>query len=85
MNKFMRLGYIKDLLASLFFIIAMVVVYNVDLNEWRKIIYYMLFLAFLIDGFFSLNPDYHTEYLGRNLPSLVLVISGILFLSFLKS
>lgn len=66
-NMNYSVGYIKDLLAFLAFIIVFIITYNTaDIQKFRIIILWALLLCISIDGVFTCNPEYHNTILGNN-------------------
>ena len=77
----MNIGYVKDMLGTSFFIIAIIFIYFVeDLNIYKYLIYSLLFLFFFIDGFFSYNQEFHSVDLGINIPTFILLLGGCCFI-----
>ena len=75
----MKLGYLKDLCATIcFFIILCVIKYKKNLNNYKKQIISLLTIAFIIDGLFSLNPTWHCNEINANqLASALVLIGGV--------
>ena len=75
-----KIGYLKDYLASFLFVITFIILYfSKDLNKIKNILILGIFICFLVDFTFSLNPHYHFETIGYNIPSTI-ILSGIIFL-----
>ena len=73
----MDIGYLKDVLGASGFLVAMVLLFFIkDLNKYRKVIFFILLLCFLIDFFFSLNKDFHCMVVGDNPPTRCILIGG---------
>ena len=74
-------GYVKDLIATFAFIIVALLLYRVkDLNKVKSFIIIGLIIGFFIDGLFTLNPTYHNENIGNNIPTYIVLIIGILYI-----
>jgi hypothetical protein len=73
-------GYIKDGIASLLFIVAYIFIYYFkDLTQLKNLILQIIIVCFIIDFTFTLNPKYHFENVGYNIPSY-LIFGGIIII-----
>ena len=73
-------GYIKDGIASVLFIVAYIFIYYIkDLNQLKNLILQIIIVCFIIDFTFTLNPKYHFENVGYNIPSY-LIFGGIIII-----
>lgn len=76
----LTLGYIKDFIACILFLVAIFIVFFIkDLNVLKGIILLCLFFGFLVDGLFSIQSSYHGEYIGYNVPTYSVFILVILY------
>ena len=70
-------GYIKDLLACLFFGLLIIFIYLDKININNKYILSVLIICFITDGLYSLFPYYHNTIIGYNMPTYIIITSGI--------
>ena len=76
-------GYYKDFMASIMFLIAIIIIYKVkDLNKLKKMALIILILCFFVDMSFTINPEYHYTKIGYNTPSYI-IFGGALILIFI--
>ena len=74
-------GYIKDAIASIFFLISFCILLIIrDINDLKFHISTLILIAFLIDCAFTLFPKYHNTEFGYNIPSYMVVGATICFL-----
>tara|TARA_B100000161_G_C33492623_1_gene387767 strand:+ start:692 stop:958 length:267 start_codon:yes stop_codon:yes gene_type:complete len=65
-----QIGYLKDLIATIGFLISIIlIVITKDLNKYKNLIIYLLSACFLVDAIFSLNIKYHCLKFGLNIPT----------------
>ena len=53
------LGYIKDAMATLFFIVFIILILQYDIHKKKNFIISCLVIAIIIDGTFTLYPFLH--------------------------
>lgn len=76
-------GYYKDYIASILFLIAIIILYKVkDLNKLKNMVLCILILCFFVDLSFTINPEYHYTKIGYNTPSYI-IFGGALILIFI--
>jgi hypothetical protein len=76
-------GYLKDLLASITFIILIIIINKIYKKEGTKefLIIYFLF-AFALDFTYSVYPEYHNMVIGYNRPTYLIVLVAIFLFYF---
>ena len=65
----MQLGYLKDSIAVIFFIIALIKLYYLtskNVSNFKNEISIYVFLAFLLDGKYTLHPEMHCKDFALN-------------------
>lgn len=66
-------GYNKDRIASFVFFISIFFVYYLkNLDKIKNLIMLILFIGFLIDFSYTINPEYHFTKLGYNTPTYII-------------
>lgn len=66
-------GYNKDRIASFVFFISIFFVYYLkNLDKIKNLIILILFIGFLIDFSYTINPEYHFTKLGYNNPTYII-------------
>lgn len=81
MEKY-SVGYIKDGFAFIMFLASFYIVYLVkDLNSLKPFVLFGLFCGGIVDGLFTLYPNFHKTIWGYNLPTYILLLFGFAFLS----
>ena len=71
-------GYIKDLIASIFFILSIILIINTkDLNKIKGNIIYILSICAIVDGIYSINKNYHYQKIGYNVSTISLGMGGL--------
>ena len=69
-----RIGHYKDVAATIFFALTFVIGYYIqDINQYKQLILTAIFLGAILDGTFSLSPNYHNAPVGQNIPTYVTV------------
>ena len=68
------IGYYKDLLATIHYLIYFVVFYYDDnINKYRDLLLVMLLIGFLIDFTFSVSPSSYKLPFGKNKPTYIII------------
>ena len=65
----MQLGYLKDSIAVIFFIIVLIKIYYLtskNVSNFKNEISIYVFLAFLLDGKYTLHPEMHCKDFALN-------------------
>ena len=77
-----KLGYVKDCIATLLFVVLLLFFIIVrDVNKYKLFFIIGLLLVILVDGAFSLYPNYHNVIIGYNkLTYFILFIGALLLL-----
>lgn len=76
------IGYTKDRLAAMFFLFfAILLNFVEDLNALKNAFIITLIIGFFIDGTFIINPNYHFEKFGNNIPTYVVTLGAIAFIT----
>ena len=71
-------GWLKDLMATIFFLAAIIIVKSSSKrNKLTEIILIGLLLAFAIDFTFTLNPEYNNMPIGYNRPTYITLLTGV--------
>ena len=55
------LGYLKDVVAVVIFIIFLVLVIKYNMNENKKAVVIVLTIGLIVDGIFSIFPKLHNK------------------------
>ena len=80
MNNEYKLGYIKDYVASILFLISAIMLYFIkDINPLKRPILLALILGFIIDFSYTINPSYHFSVMGYNTPTYITFGGFLLF------
>ena len=81
MEKY-SVGYVKDGFAFIMFTALLCIVYLVkDFNSLKPFVLFGLFCGGVVDGLFTLYPTFHNTIWGYNLPTYILLLFGLSFLS----
>lgn len=76
------LGYTKDKIAAILFLLFSILLYFVkDFNKLKNAFIFALLIGFTIDGTFTINPNYHFEKFGNNIPTYVVILGAIAFIT----
>jgi hypothetical protein len=65
----MKLGYLKDSIAVVFFIIVLIKLYYLsskNVSNFKNEISIYIFLAFLLDAMYTLHPEMHCKEFALN-------------------
>lgn len=83
MNNYKNtLGYTKDKVAAVLFLLFSILLYFVkDLNKLKYAFIIALLIGFTIDGSFTINPKYHFEKFGNNIPTYIVIFGAIAFIT----
>ena len=74
------IGYNKDKFASILFFFAFFFIYFIkDLNSIREVILASLFIGFIVDLTFTLNPKFHFISIGNNTPTYIVFLGLFVF------
>lgn len=69
----MQVGYVKDAIAAVMFLISIVYVSKVKIDTIR----FLLVCAFIVDLLFTVNPDWHCEDWNQSRVSKYIVLLQI--------
>ena len=82
-------GYIKDFIASLLFLLTAIMFLLIkDLNKIKKLIIILLFICFSVDFSFTIFPKFHFTKIGYNAPTLIFftgLLIGIILIIIYKN
>tara|TARA_Y100000992_G_scaffold171573_1_gene115402 strand:- start:2409 stop:2675 length:267 start_codon:yes stop_codon:yes gene_type:complete len=79
-------GYLKDALATLLFIIVIVIIIKYyNKNGTKQFLLSTLLIAFSLDLTYTLYPEYHNELVGYNRPSYLLFLCSLVIIYLLFS
>tara|TARA_B100001121_G_C18607116_1_gene582460 strand:- start:179 stop:472 length:294 start_codon:yes stop_codon:yes gene_type:complete len=76
-----KVGYIKDFLATINFLLLLVFALNInDLNKYKNYGLFLLIIFLCVDGYYSTNEEHHCINFGHNNPSYLLSASVVIIL-----
>ena len=83
------IGYIKDLISSVLFLVSGIVLLLIkDVNKIKKLLVILLFICFSVDFSFTIFPKFHFTKIGYNLPTFIYftgLLIGIIFIIIYKN
>ena len=84
MKRINIVGYIKDFIASLLFLLTTIIFLLIkDLNKIKKLIIILLFICFSVDFSFTIFPKFHFTKIGYNASTFIFftgLLIGIIFI-----
>ena len=83
MNNYKNtIGYTKDKVAAVLFLVLSILLYFVkDFNKLKYAFIIALLIGFTVDASFTINPKYHFKKIGNNIPSYIVVLGAIAFIT----